>query len=124
MASSFKGWGASWAQTWDRISDPNAMYGSTTIRFVATGAASTGEAPGSMSGSAFIQFLATGSLSHTGAQQSTGGGGGAHGIDDNKRRNPKIAADSHEDDLRAEIIIQDDEILAVIMSAVTCGALR
>lgn len=37
MASSFKGWGTSWAQTWDRISDPNAMYGSASITFTATG---------------------------------------------------------------------------------------
>jgi len=40
MASSFKGWGNSWAQTWDRISDPNAMYGSASITFTATGIAS------------------------------------------------------------------------------------
>lgn len=37
MASSFKGWGNSWAQTWDRISDPNAMYGNASITFTATG---------------------------------------------------------------------------------------
>ena len=37
MASSFNGWGNSWAQTWDRISDPNAMYGSATIRITAAG---------------------------------------------------------------------------------------
>jgi len=38
MASSFKGWGGSWAQTWDRVTNPNAMYGSATIRMSATGA--------------------------------------------------------------------------------------
>lgn len=37
MASSFQGWGSSWAQTWDRISDPNAMYGSASIAISATG---------------------------------------------------------------------------------------
>lgn len=57
-------------------------------------------------------------------RQSTGGGGGAHGVDGYKQHKPKIVSDSYEDDLRAEIIKQDDEILAVIMSAVTCGALR
>lgn len=124
MASSFKGWGSSWAQTWDRISNPNAMYGSVTIRFTATGAASASESTGSISGSASIQFVATGSLTHIGVQQSDGGGGGAHGVDGYKQHKPKIVSDSYEDDLRAEIITQDDEILAVIMSAVTCGALR
>jgi hypothetical protein len=52
-----------------------------------------------------------------------GGGGGAHGVDNYKRNRP-ITIDGHEDDLRAEIITQDDEILAVIMSAVACGALQ
>lgn len=37
MASSFKGWGSSWAQTWDRVSNPNAMYGSASITITATG---------------------------------------------------------------------------------------
>lgn len=37
MATTFNGWGDSWAQTWTRITDPNAMYGSATIRFTATG---------------------------------------------------------------------------------------
>lgn len=124
MASSFKGWGTSWAQTWDRISNPNAMYGSVTIQFTATGVASASESTGSISGSASIQFAATGSLTQIGEPQSAGGGGGAHGVDSYKQHKPKIVSYSYEDDLRAEIITQDDEILAVIMSAVTCGALR
>lgn len=52
-----------------------------------------------------------------------GGGGGAHGVDGYKRNRP-IDIDGHEDDLRVEILTQDDEILAVIMSAVACGALQ
>ena len=37
MAASFKGWGESWGATWDRIRDPNAMYGSTSLRITAAG---------------------------------------------------------------------------------------
>lgn len=37
MVASFNGWGTSWAQTWDRISDPSAMYGSAAITISATG---------------------------------------------------------------------------------------
>ena len=37
MATSFEGWLSSWGQTWDRISDPNAMYGSASITITATG---------------------------------------------------------------------------------------
>lgn len=51
-----------------------------------------------------------------------GGGGGSHGSPPYKTFDP--FGIQHEQDLRAEIIRQDDEILAVIMSAVTCGALR
>lgn len=51
-----------------------------------------------------------------------GGGGGSHGAESYKTFDP--FGIQHEQDLRAEIIRQDDEILAVIMSAVTCGALR
>lgn len=53
-----------------------------------------------------------------------GGGGGAHGVDGYKKQRPIIIDGDDEDVLRAEIMLQDDEILAVIMSAVTCGALR
>lgn len=52
-----------------------------------------------------------------------GGGGGAHGVDGYTRNRP-IVIDGHEEDLRVEILTQDDEILAVIMSAVACGALQ
>jgi hypothetical protein len=44
MASSFQGWGGSWAQTWERISDPNAMYGSASIGISATGTLTAGNA--------------------------------------------------------------------------------
>lgn len=37
MAKSFKGWGNSWGQTWERISDPNAMYGSASLTVSASG---------------------------------------------------------------------------------------
>lgn len=45
MAASFNGWGSSWGQTWDRISDPNAMYGSASITISATGTMVNGQAP-------------------------------------------------------------------------------
>lgn len=45
MATSFNGWGSSWGQTWDRISDPNAMYGSASIVVSATGTLTNGQAP-------------------------------------------------------------------------------
>lgn len=53
-----------------------------------------------------------------------GGGGGAHGVDGYKKIRPIVIDGDDEEFLRAEIMMQDDEILAVIMSAVTCGALR
>lgn len=38
MASSFKGWGTSWGGSWGTVStDPNAMVGSASIAFAATG---------------------------------------------------------------------------------------
>ncbi len=49
-----------------------------------------------------------------------GGGGGAAGVAGYKLP----SALEYESDIRAEIIREDEEILAVIMSAVTSGALK
>lgn len=46
VTSSFNGWGNSWAQTWDRISDPNAMYGSASMTFMALGSLTSTSAAG------------------------------------------------------------------------------
>lgn len=65
---------------------------------------------------------------------SLGGGGGSHGAQEDKEqlttlfaKNYKLpgAADFEDEErIRAEIIRDDEEILTVIMSAVTSGALR
>lgn len=51
-----------------------------------------------------------------------GKGGGGYGVERYKKQRPIAIDGDDQDDLRAEIMLQDDEILAVIMSAVTCGA--
>ena len=52
----------------------------------------------------------------------SGGGGGAAGVAAYKLPGAKTYED--EDRIRAEIIREDEEILAVIMSAVTSGAMK
>ena len=54
----------------------------------------------------------------------SGGGGGAHGVDARKRRRTFNDDFESEDRLRAEIIREDEEILMVLMSALTTGAMK
>jgi hypothetical protein len=56
-----------------------------------------------------------------------GGGGGAAGVGSYRTPHARRVIDpglDHEELIRAEIIREDEEILAVIMSAVTSGALK
>lgn len=57
-----------------------------------------------------------------------GGGGGAAGVDSYRTPHAKHRVNDpgldHEELIRAEIIREDEEILTVIMSAVTSGALK
>ncbi len=64
-----------------------------------------------------------------------GGGGGAHGVDPGKELTTLFSKGAHdyllpsrefedEERIRAEIIREDEEILMVIMSAITTGAMK
>lgn len=62
-----------------------------------------------------------------------GGGGGAHGVDPGKElttlfgknfKLPSAEDFEYEERIRAEIIREDEEILMVIMSAITTGAMK
>lgn len=67
MAASFKGWGGSWGQTWDRISDPNAMYGSASFAVSAAGTLTGIGSTNEMQGTAGMQITATATISATGS---------------------------------------------------------
>jgi len=63
MATSFRGWGTSWANAWGPIAvDPNAMIGAAGFNLTAIATLTAGSAPGDMSGSAGLTFSALGIL--------------------------------------------------------------
>lgn len=123
MASSFQGWGSSWAQTWERISNPNAMYGSVTIRITTTGTL-TAANNGFISGSASISFGATGVLSYTGQPETPPQSGGTvrRGTAwlKSKRRNALPEIDTQTYNL-THLHQADQEATELILALVTQG---
>jgi hypothetical protein len=119
MASSFKGWGTSWANTWERISNPNAMYGSVTIRVTTTGTL-TAANNGFVSGSASLSIGATGTLTFTGTPidppalppvLSGGGGGSVYG-------KPIKITDDFEDVLLMQAMEEDIIVMSILQTIV------
>lgn len=118
MASSFRGWGSSWAQTWERVSNPNAMYGSVTIRFTAT--AVPDQPLGFISGSASFSISATGSLSAVGQQPSQSGGTVRRGTA--WLKSPKRAHTHHLPNYNLTRLHQDDQVVTeLLIGLVTQG---
>lgn len=64
MATTFKGWGGAWGDSWGaQVADPNALAGSAALHIAATGTLSNGGVPThDMTGSASFAIVATGSL--------------------------------------------------------------
>lgn len=63
MATSFRGWGSSWAGAWGPIAvDPNAMIGAAGFTLTAIATLTSGAAPADMSGAASLTFSAIGIL--------------------------------------------------------------
>lgn len=67
MATSFRGWGTSWANAWGPIAvDPNAMVGAAGFTLTAIATLTSGSQPGDISGSASLTFSAMGVLTALG----------------------------------------------------------
>lgn len=115
MASSFQGWGTSWAQTWERISNPNAMYGSVTIRVTAAGTLETANT-GFISGSASMSFSADGALTSIGTQQA-GSGGVFRKSKRQQSRDAKQSSTQHVDRLHQD----DQQVTELLVALVTKG---
>lgn len=71
--ASFNGWGTAWAGAWGATSfNPNAMAGSASFSFTATGTLTAGGS-GFVSGSASFVITATGTLTAVGQAAELGG---------------------------------------------------
>jgi len=69
MSSWGDSWYNSWLDSWGSVTtDPNAMFGSTTVRITATGTLESGAATGSAS----ITITATGELTAFGQKKKSG----------------------------------------------------
>lgn len=73
MATSFRGWGTSWANSWGPIAvDPNAMIGAAGFTLTAIATLTSGVAPSDISGSASLTFSAIGVLTDPNATANQG----------------------------------------------------
>lgn len=106
MATSFKGWGGSWSNSWGQlVVDPNAMYGNASFSISTSGSLTStgGVTPADMSGSAAFSISAVGTL----LQPTTA-------PTENPRYSQAIADHAHWKRLRDE----DDVLLALLQQFV------
>jgi hypothetical protein len=101
VATSFKGWGQSWLDSWGPITvDPNAMQGSASFSFTASLQVNSGE----MQGSASFSINAIGTLGR-GSQEVYSGGYAWIGRTQSKedRRKERIRLGIEQEDIQVAV---------------------